>query len=101
MKIINCYNTPGCLGYFSPPCYPEDQDNNFENGICVKGKFFSLRMIKAQSMCKLAKLFLNYYNNPTPTDLVLRLNDNLLTNQCKFKRKVFPINSFLKSSHQS
>ncbi|KAM3177934.1 hypothetical protein ACTXT7_003576 [Hymenolepis weldensis] len=36
MKIINCYNTPGCLGYFSPPCYPEDQDNRFANGICVK-----------------------------------------------------------------
>nr|CUU99234.1 hypothetical transcript [Hymenolepis microstoma] len=36
LQIINCYNTPGCLGYFSPPCYPEDQEANFTNGTCVK-----------------------------------------------------------------
>uniref|UniRef100_A0A158QHH8 Integrin_alpha2 domain-containing protein n=1 Tax=Rodentolepis nana TaxID=102285 RepID=A0A158QHH8_RODNA len=42
MQIINCYNTPGCLGYFSPPCYPEDQGNNFANGTCVKGNTFKL-----------------------------------------------------------
>ncbi|EUB60946.1 hypothetical protein EGR_04192 [Echinococcus granulosus] len=41
---INCYNTPGCLGYYSPPCYPDDQQEPFENGTCVKGNTFKISL---------------------------------------------------------
>ncbi|VDM18445.1 unnamed protein product [Hydatigera taeniaeformis] len=46
-RRIKCYNTPGCLGYYSPPCYPDDHQEVPENGTCVKEYELNLHYLRS------------------------------------------------------